>query len=76
MMIGSFGMGLSMMMIAILLSFEKPGTSKAAIAFFLTVSDASYTFINRPWLTRYSLCYLSARVSTLSLGATALRSCP
>jgi MFS family permease len=74
MMIGSFGMGLSMMMIAILLSFDKPQTSKAAIAFFITVSDALCAFINDPPLTMYSSCYVSARVSTPSPGATALRS--
>jgi MFS family permease len=42
MMFGAFGMGLSMMMVAILLSFngtaEAHTTSQASIAFFLTVS--------------------------------------
>lgn len=42
MMFGAFGMGLSMMMVAILLSFNGTAkahtTSQASIAFFLTVS--------------------------------------
>jgi MFS family permease len=48
MMWGSFGLGVSMMMIAILLSFQDRGgsiakaTSSASIAFFFTVSSADH----------------------------------
>ncbi|PQE10857.1 sugar transporter protein [Rutstroemia sp. NJR-2017a BBW] len=68
MMIGSFGMGLSMMMIAILLSFEKPGTSKAAIAFFLTFMLCFGASLNAiPWCYSAEILPLKARAKGTSL---------
>ncbi|PQE21657.1 sugar transporter protein [Rutstroemia sp. NJR-2017a WRK4] len=68
MMIGSFGMGLSMMMIAILLSFEKPGTSEAAIAFFLTFMLCFGASLNAiPWCYSAEILPLKARAKGTSL---------
>ena len=51
MMWGSFGLGISMMMISILLSFQSRGgdlaqsTSKGSVAFFFTVGDTYASFV-------------------------------
>lgn len=78
MMLGSFGMGISMMMIAILLSFygteKQPQTSQASIAFLITVESFPISSIFLPSTDRDdSLCCALVPVSVQFPGATVLK---
>lgn len=75
MMFGSFGMALSMMIVAILLSFhgteEQLPTSQASIAFLITV-EFLHPISSVPFLAYHggSLCFVLVPVSAQFLGAT------
>lgn len=78
MMFGSFGMALSMMMVAILLSFhgtaKQVQTSQASIAFLITVQSLPVSSISLLSADQGdSLCFALVPVSVLFLGATVLK---